>query len=88
MQQSVFDLAEANYKLALSKGITKEYARILLPEGMTKTTLYVNGTLRAWINYIDIRTSMRTPKEHRDIVIECALVISNIFPMINDFVKR
>jgi thymidylate synthase (FAD) len=87
LQSSVYKQAETAYKEALSKGIAKEQARALLPEGLTQTTLYVNGTLRSWIHYIEIRSGPETQKEHRFIATECAQVISSIFPMILDFVK-
>ncbi len=76
------------YEWALSKGIAKEQARAVLPEGMTVSRLYMNGTLRSWIHYIQLRSANGTQKEHREVAIRCANVISTIFPMILDLVQR
>ena len=73
------------YTEALGKGIAKEQARAILPEGMTESTLYMNGTLRSWMHYIDLRTANGTQKEHMDIASECADAIEEVFPMIQDF---
>jgi thymidylate synthase (FAD) len=70
------------YEWATAKGIAKEQARAVLPEGLTMSRLYVNGSLRSWIHYIDVRGDISTQLEHRDIAHECARVISEIFPMI------
>jgi len=75
------------YGWALENGIAKEQARAILPEGMTKSRMYMNGTLRSWIHYIQIRSGMETQKEHREVAIACADVIESIFPMITEFVK-
>ena len=66
-------------------GIAKEVARAVLPEGLTTSRMYMNGTLRSWLHYIDIRSDKATQKEHRMIALECAKVISEIFPLINNF---
>ena len=76
--------AKKEYDWAIKKGIAKEQARKVLPEGLTKTTLYMNGTLRSWIHYIELRSANGTQKEHMDIAKECALVIAKIFPMATD----
>jgi thymidylate synthase (FAD) len=79
-QDSVATLAEDAYKWALENGIAKEQARAVLPEGMTPTRMYMNGTLRSWIHYIELRSGNGTQKEHREVALECAKVIRNIFP--------
>lgn len=76
--------AKKEYDWAIKKGIAKEQARKVLPEGLTKTTLYMNGTLRSWVHYIELRSANGTQKEHMDIAKECALVIAKIFPMATD----
>ncbi len=76
--------AQELYTWAISKGIAKEQARAVLPEGLTMSRLYVNGTLRSWIHYIDVREDESTQLEHRLVAIECAKIISKIFPMITD----
>ncbi len=76
------DALEA-YQWAIDKGIAKEQARVVLPEGNTKSRLYMNGTLRSWIHYIQLRAGHGTQKEHIEIAQACALVISKIFPMAN-----
>jgi thymidylate synthase (FAD) len=85
-QQYVIDLAKGTYEWAIANGIAKEQARAVLPEGNTKTRLYMNGTLRSWIHYIDLRSANGTQKEHMDIANSCAKVISEIFPMTLDIV--
>lgn len=81
IQRSLIDCVEDAYYWALDKGIAKEQARKVLPEGLTKSRLYVNGTLRSWIHYIDLRKGNGTQKEHMDIARECAKVISKLFPV-------
>ena len=83
-QMRIAHLAKKEYDWAIKKGIAKEQARKVLPEGITKTTLYMNGTLRSWIHYIDLRSANGTQKEHMDIAKECALVIAKIFPLMNE----
>ena len=80
-QKKVIDAASHTYNWAISNGIAKEQARAVLPEGLTKSRMYMNGTLRSWLHYIDLRRENGTQKEHMDIAIECAKVISKIFPM-------
>ena len=82
-QKQVIDSAIENYKWAIENGIAKEQARTVLPEGNTISRLYMNGTLRSWIHYIQLRTSHGTQKEHTEIAKACAEVISKIFPMAN-----
>ena len=80
-QQDVVKLVEENYNWALSNGIAKEQARAILPEGITLSKIYMNGTLRSWIHYIQLRCSNGTQKEHREVAIECAHIIDSIFPI-------
>ena len=82
-QKQVIDSAIENYKWAIENGIAKEQARAVLPEGNTISRLYMNGTLRSWIHYIQLRASHGTQKEHTEIAKACAEVISKIFPMAN-----
>ena len=82
-QREVIRLAEKEYKKAIKMGIAKEVARKILPEGLTKTRLYMNGTLRSWVHYIDLRSANGTQKEHMEIAKACAEVISKIFPRID-----
>ena len=74
------------YQDAIKKGIAKEQARAVLPEGLTESRLYMNGSLRSWIHYVELRSGPETQKEHRDIAIACAKAIEPIFPMITEFV--
>jgi len=84
VQQGVIDKAKEAYDWAIRNGIAKEQARVVLPEGCTKTRLYMNGTLRSWIHYIELRSANGTQKEHMDIAKECALVIAKIFPLMSE----
>ena len=81
MQQDVCYAAGKAYDWAINNGLAKEVARKVLPEGLTKTRLYMNGTIRSWVHYIELRSSNGTQKEHMEIAIECAKVISEIFPI-------
>jgi thymidylate synthase (FAD) len=74
------------YKWALDKGIAKEQARAVLPEGNTKSRMYMNGTLRSWVHYIQLRSGNGTQKEHRDVAVACANAIEPIFPMIKEYI--
>ena len=80
-QQRVIDAAADAYNWAIEHGIAKEQARCVLPEGCTKTRLYMNGTLRSWIHYIELRGANGTQKEHMEIAHACAKVIAKIFPL-------
>jgi thymidylate synthase (FAD) len=86
-QQRVIDEAKNAYEWAIHNGIAKEQARAVLPEGNTKSRLYMNGTLRSWIHYIELRSANGTQKEHMEIAKECARVIAHIFPMSGTFVE-
>lgn len=79
-QQQVISLSKEVYTWAVSNGIAKEQARSVLPEGNTMSRLYVNGTIRSWIHYIEVRSHESTQKEHRDLAKEIAIVISKVFP--------
>jgi len=83
-QHSVVQASENAYEWAISNGIAKEQARVVLPEGMTKTRLYMNGTLRSWVHYIELRGAHGTQKEHMEIAHACAKIIAEIFPLIED----
>lgn len=83
-QKRVVFAAQKEYEWALANGIAKEQARKVLPEGLTKTRLYMNGTLRSWIHYIELRGSNGTQKEHMEIAHACAAIIAKIFPLMND----
>ncbi len=85
MQQKVIDTALEAYNYALSNGIAKEQARAVLPEGNTLSRLYVNGTLRSWIHYIELRGANGTQQEHMDIAHTVADVIAEIFPLAEEF---
>lgn len=84
IQDNVIELTKAAYNRALDLGIAKEQARAVLPEGLTASTMYVNGTLRSWIHYIELRSENGTQKEHMEIAKEVGRVISKIFPVINE----
>ena len=84
-QKQVMNQAELAYKWALDNGIAKEQARAVLPEGMTGSRLYMNGTLRSWVHYIQLRSANGTQKEHQDVALACADVIEPIFPMIKEY---
>jgi thymidylate synthase (FAD) len=79
-QHRVLSDAEHLYNKALEKGIAKEVARKLLPEGITMSRLYMNGTLRSWLHYVDIRCDAATQKEHRDVAVKCRDELTKLFP--------
>ena len=86
-QQAVLNLANETYKWALDNGIAKEQARAVLPEGLTISRMYMQGSVRSWMHYIELRSSIETQKEHREIAVECASCIECVFPMIQEFVR-
>ena len=86
-QKSVIDTSFVAYDRSLKAGIAKEVARVLLPEGLTRTKLYVNGSVRSWMHYIELRTGPETQKEHRDLAFRCSEAIEPMFPHIKDFVQ-
>lgn len=81
-QQDVIDLAKEAYDWAIANGIAKEQARVVLPEGNTVSKLYVNGTIRSWIHYTELRSANGTQREHMALAVACAEAIAKIFPMI------
>jgi thymidylate synthase (FAD) len=87
-QVSVLDVANSAYAWAIENGIAKEQARVVLPEGLTVSKLYVNGTLRSWVHYIELRSANGTQKEHMELARACAEAIAIIFPMINEFCNK
>lgn len=86
-QRNVVDQATLAYKWAIDNGIAKEQARAVLPEGLTMSRMYMNGTLRSWIHYIELRSGHGTQLEHIEIAKECAKVIATIFPMVDEYVS-
>jgi thymidylate synthase (FAD) len=86
-QREIDDYTRGVYRWAITNGIAKEQARAVLPEGMTLSRMYVNGTLRSWIHYIELRSGNGTQKEHQLIALECAKQIEPIFPFIKQFVN-
>jgi thymidylate synthase (FAD) len=87
-QQRVLFSVKQEYKWAIDNGIAKEQARAVLPEGLTVSRMYMNGTLRSLIHYIELRASNGTQKEHMDIARACAQAITAIFPMAADLVAQ
>ena len=84
-QESVIASAQSSYEWAIQNGIAKEQARAVLPEGLTLSRLYMQGTLRSWLHYIELRSGPETQKEHREVAIDCAKALESIFPMVNEF---
>lgn len=87
-QKRVLFSVKQEYEWAIKNGIAKEQARAVLPEGLTVSRLYMNGTLRSWIHYIQLRSANGTQKEHREIALQCAKVIAKVFPMANEFITE
>jgi len=87
-QHAVIKAAKDAYSWAVLNGIAKEQARAVLPEGNTVSRLYMNGTLRSWIHFIELRSANGTQKEHQDVARACASVIASVFPMANEFVPE
>jgi thymidylate synthase (FAD) len=85
-QQEVIRTATDAYTWAVTNGIAKEQARSVLPEGITESRLYMNGTLRSWIHFIELRSANGTQKEHQEVAVACAKVIATVFPMAADLV--
>jgi thymidylate synthase (FAD) len=86
-QKKVLETAKNAYEWAIQNGIAKEQARAVLPEGLTVSRLYMNGTLRSWIHFIELRSANGTQKEHQLVAKECAKVIAEVFPMTTEFVE-
>jgi thymidylate synthase (FAD) len=87
-QRDLIALAETTYRWAVRNGIAKEQARAVLPEGLIMSRMYMNGTLRSWIHYIQLRSANGTQKEHMEIAKECAKVIAEVFPLSNEFIAK
>jgi thymidylate synthase (FAD) len=87
-QKRAIYAAEREYKWALENGIAKEQARAVLPEGLTVSRLYMQGTLRSWLHYIELRSGPETQKEHRLVALACADALEPIFPMVREFVAN
>ena len=87
-QNALIDHVELVYKSALDRGIAKEVARKLLPEGLTMSRMYMNGTLRSWLHYIDIRCDKATQKEHREVADQCRAIIYENFPAIKEVLEE
>ena len=87
-QKRVIEEAKNAYEWAITRGIAKEQARVVLPEGLTMSRMYMNGTLRSWIHYIELRSANGTQKEHMDVARACAEVIADIFPLSESFVEK
>jgi thymidylate synthase (FAD) len=87
-QRELIDLAKSTYEWAVNNGIAKEQARAVLPEGNTVSRLYMNGTLRSWVHFIELRSGNGTQKEHQEIAVACAKVIAEIFPMAESLIQN
>jgi thymidylate synthase (FAD) len=87
-QRELIALAKSTYEWAVDNGIAKEQARAVLPEGNTVSRLYMNGTLRSWVHFIELRSGNGTQKEHQQIAIACAKVIAEVFPMAETLISK
>ena len=87
-QRRVIWMCKQVYEAAIKKGIAKEVARAVLPEGLTTSRIYMNGTIRSWIHFIELRSGNGTQKECSEVAVACAQAISKIFPMIEGFVNE
>jgi thymidylate synthase (FAD) len=87
-QRELIALAKSTYEWAVDNGIAKEQARAVLPEGNTVSRLYMNGTLRSWVHFIELRSGNGTQKEHQEIAIACAKVIAEVFPMAETLISK
>jgi thymidylate synthase (FAD) len=87
-QRELIALSKSTYEWAVNNGIAKEQARAVLPEGNTVSRLYMNGTLRSWVHFIELRSGNGTQKEHQEIAIACAKVIAEVFPMAETLISK
>lgn len=87
-QQRVIYAAKREYEWAIENGIAKEQARAVLPEGLIESRLYMNGTLRSWIHFIELRSANGTQKEHQEVALACAEAIANIFPLTSSLISN
>lgn len=87
IQKDLIDKSRQAYEWAIANGIAKEQARAVLPEGLIESRLYMNGTLRSWVHFIELRSANGTQLEHQMVAKECACVIASVFPMVSEFVS-
>jgi len=87
-QQRVIYAARREYEWAIANGIAKEQARAVLPEGLIESRLYMNGTLRSWIHFVELRSANGTQKEHQEVAVACAEVIAKIFPLTSSLISN
>lgn len=87
-QEEVLDLVDSAYHWAIANGIAKEQARAVLPEGLTMSRMYMNGTLRSWMHYVELRTGNGTQKEHREVAEACKEILSKEFPFLDALWKE
>ena len=87
-QKFIIEQSQSIYSEAIAKGIAKEQARAVLPEGLTESRLYMNGTLRSWIHFIELRSANGTQLEHQEVAVACAKVIAEIFPLANELLAN
>ena len=87
-QEDLIEQVKIQYNWAIANGIAKEQARALLPEGLIMSRMYMSGTLRSWIHYIQLRSGNGTQKEHMEIAKECAKVIAEVFPLSTQFISE
>ena len=86
LQDMLIEDVRQAYQWAIAKGIAKEQARAVLPEGLTMSRMYMNGTIRSWIHYIELRSANGTQKEHMEVAKACAIEIAKVLPMLDDVV--
>lgn len=87
-QYRLYENAQQAYQSALNAGIAKEVARAILPEGITPSRLYMAGSIRSWLHYIEVRTDPTTQKEHRIIAAQCAEVLADAIPELSEFIAQ
>jgi thymidylate synthase (FAD) len=87
-QRNVIVAAKEAYEWAITNGIAKEQARVVLPEGNTTSRLYMQGTIRSWIHFIELRSGNGTQKEHIEVALECAKAILSIFPIVENYIAK
>ena len=87
-QQGVIGAAREAYTWAVTNGLAKEQARVVLPEGNTESRVYMNGTLRSWVHFIELRAGNGTQKEHQLVAVACAKAIAAIFPMSESLINK
>ena len=87
LQETVIERSKMVYDWAIDLGIAKEVARKVLPEGLTKSKMYMNGTLRSWIHYTELRCGVETQKEHREVALKCQEILKGLFPNVYEGLK-